>query len=84
VQSFHGVESVTVKWLVSHEHPVYDSKEFSRSRDRSYPLAASSRDSRVEARELRSWLISRVDVDRLREDPPQIRRSVLADASVPN
>ena len=67
---------------MSHEHEVDDSKELPRSRDGGYPLAASPRDSRVEARELRTRIVSSVDVDGLREDPPEIRGTILADGAV--
>ena len=82
MHSFPGVGSVTLIWLMSHEHEVDDSKELPRSRDGGYPLATSPRDSRMEARELRSRIISSVDMDRLREDPPQIRGTILADGAV--
>jgi len=67
---------------MSHEHEVDDSEELPRSRDGGYPLATSPRDSRVETRELRTRIVPSVDVDGLREDPSQIRRTVLADGSV--
>jgi len=82
VHSFHGVESVTVKRLVSNEHPVDDPEEFSRGGDCSDSSATSFRKPRMESRELRAWTMHRVDVDGLREDPSQIRGTVLADASV--
>ena len=84
VHSFHGVESVTVIRLVSHEHPVDDPKKLSRCRDNGNAFASSLCDSRMESRELRFRIVSCVDVDRLREDPPEIRRTILADASVPH
>jgi len=73
---------VTVIPLLVQEHPVDDVQQLPSRGNSGFVLPPAPLDPRIELREAGCRIVKDMDVDRLREDPSEVRGALLAYAAV--